>query len=319
MKIQFIQKKFSPPSQRIIELSDQILTEYRKQGYRLSLRQLYYQMIARDLLPDSWADPKTKSTNNVQSYKKLGDIVGDARLAGLLSWDMIEDRGRDPVIPASWTSPAEIVGVAARQFRVDRWEGQENYVEVMVEKDALSGILEPVCRELHVRFTANKGYSSLTAMFDAGERIREALTGEGSANEAHIFYFGDHDPSGIDMTRDVETRLRQFARLGDSAEDYIHIHRLALNMDQVSRWNPPENPAKTTDSRFASYMDKYGTKSWELDAVEPSTLTRILRNSIEELIYVPTWKAVLAKETAMKNELMEYAQNYGKKKTRKGK
>ena len=123
------------------------------------------------------------------------------RLAGLLDWNMIEDRGRETVLPAAWTSPAEIVRAAAKQFRVDRWKHQPCHVEVMVEKDALSGILEPVCNELHVRFTANKGYSSSSALYEAGKRIAYARFHEN--RQVHIFYLGDHDPSGIDMTRDI--------------------------------------------------------------------------------------------------------------------
>lgn len=192
MKMQFINKKFSKTSETIIEQANEILNRYRAMGYKLTVRQLYYQFIQLDILPDSWRDMKTtKSKNNVSSYKKLGDIISDARLAGRMDWSMIEDRGRDAFLPAAWSSPADIVEAAARQFRVDRWEGQRAYVEVMVEKDALSGVLERVCSELHVRLTANKGYSSSTAMFDAGRRINDVLLNGASAAVAHIFYLGD--------------------------------------------------------------------------------------------------------------------------------
>lgn len=153
----FIEHNFNRASLELISTANGILNEYRRMGYRLSLRQLYYQLVARDFIP-----------NSVKSYKRIGGLVSDARLAGLLDWDMIEDRGRETIIPTAWTSPADIVRAAASQFRVDRWQGQPCHVEVMVEKDALSGILEPVCRDLHVRFTANKGYSSSSAMYEAG-------------------------------------------------------------------------------------------------------------------------------------------------------
>jgi len=318
MKQLFVRKNFSPASKRLIDLSDDILTEYRRLGYRLSLRQLYYQMVARNLLPDSWADPVTRSKNNVKSYKKLGDIISDARLAGLLDWAMIEDRGRDAVLPAAWSSPADIVMTAAKQFRVDRWEGQENYVEVMVEKDALSGILENVCRDLHVRLTANKGYSSSTALYDAGRRIHDSLSdGLATANQAHIFYLGDHDPSGIDMTRDVTERLIQFSGLDDD-DGYapVVIHRIALNFNQVKLWSPPENPAKQTDSRYDKYVDEFGESSWELDAVEPQTLAGLLRDGIAGLIDENQWGIIGERERVMRNELIAYAENYGKPKKR---
>lgn len=310
MKEKFIDHRFSASSLVLIETANGILNEYRNMGYRLSLRQLYYQLVARDFIE-----------NSQKSYKRIGNLISDARLSGMIDWEMIEDRNRETVIPTAWTSPAEIVRAAARQFRVDRWEGQANYVEVMVEKDALSGILEPVCREFHVRFTANKGYSSSSAMYEAGKRIRKKLLDhENGINQIHVFYLGDHDPSGIDMTRDITERLVQFSGIDDylegmdyRPEDFIHIHRLALNYDQVEQWQPPENPAKQTDSRFEAYEEKFGESSWELDAVEPRTLANLVRNGIAELIDQRTWESVASMEEQMRNELDGFADEYERK------
>lgn len=329
MKYKFISKRFSQSSEYVIRMSNQILESYKAQGFKLTLRQLYYQFVARDIFPEDrkwsykngkWVRDPRGTKNADPNYKWLGDIVGDARLAGFMDWDMIEDRGRDAFLPAAWESPAEIVMAAARQFRVNRWEGQENYVEVMVEKDALSGILQPICSQYHVRFTANKGYSSATAMFDAGSRIQDVLTDrDGSANHAHIFYLGDHDPSGIDMTRDITERLVQFSRLDNNDDGYeaITIHRIALNYDQVQIWNPPENPAKQTDSRYESYAREFGESSWELDAVEPQTLAGLLRDGITDLIDMEQWKLIAKREEDMRNELIGFAKNYGKPKRKK--
>src|SRR5574340_572920 len=225
-------------------------------------------------------------------------------MAGLIDWDMIEDRGRETVLPPAWESPADIVRTAAEQFRLDRWQGQPCYVEVMVEKDALSGILKPVCRELHVRFTANKGYSSSSALYEAGQRIQDATR---AGKEPHVFYLGDHDPSGIDMTRDITERLGLFS-LDRICTD--GIDRLALNIDQVRQWNPPENPAKEKDSRFSSYRAQYGRACWELDAVEPTILAGLLRSAINGLIDRGQWDAIAAQEQAMRAELEGFADNY---------
>lgn len=290
-KEQFIDHKFNRASLELITKANDILNEYAGQGYRLSLRQLYYQLVARDIIE-----------NTVKSYKRIGNLVSDARLAGLLDWSMIEDRNRETVIPVAWTSPAEIVRAAANQFRVDRWQGQPCHVEVMVEKDALSGILEPVCRELHVRFTANKGYSSSSAMYEAGKRMAMAKR---HGKEVHVFYFGDHDPSGIDMTRDIDERLAQFARTTK-----IEVHRLALNWEQVEDWQPPENPAKETDSRFEAYREKFGESSWELDAVEPRTLASLVRDYVNALIDDDQWQKVRDEERRMRAELDRFAEEY---------
>jgi hypothetical protein len=292
MKEKFVNHKFSGGSLQLIETANAILREYQGQGYRLSLRQLYYQLVARDYIE-----------NSIRSYKRTGDQVSNARLAGLLDWGMIEDRGRETVINPHWTSPAEIVRAASRQFQVDRWKGQDVYVEVMVEKDALSGILEPVCRRLDVRFTANKGYSSSSAMYEASKRIIEAAK---MGKEVHLFYLGDHDPSGIDMTRDIKERLELFTY----NRIRIETVRLALNYDQVEKWQPPENPAKETDSRYAVYVEKFGESSWELDAVEPATLASLVEDAVKELIDLDTWQEVEEDETGMREELERFADEY---------
>jgi hypothetical protein len=268
------------------------LDEYRGQGYRLSLRQLYYQLVARDYIE-----------NSIKSYKRIGNLVSDSRLAGMLDWGMIEDRGREVHENSHWTTPAGILKSAAYSFRMDRWVNQPSYVEVFVEKDALSGILLPVCRDLDVKFTANKGYSSSTAMYEAAKRIVNAAE---DGKDVHIIYLGDHDPSGIDMTRDIRERFALFTR-----EDVtFDVHRLALNYEQVEQWNPPENPAKETDSRYEAYVEKFGESSWELDAVEPATLGELVRNQIEDLIDYSEWDAIVQREKAYRDELNKLASNY---------
>ena len=292
MKEKFMDHKFNEPSLKLISTCSGILNEYREQGYRLSLRQLYYQLVARDYIE-----------NTVKSYKRIGDLVSNARLAGLLDWQMIEDRGREVVSNSHWTSPRSILRGAAYSFRMDHWKGQSNYVEVFVEKDALSGILLPVCREMDVRFTANKGYSSSSAMYEASKRIVDA---DKAGCNIHIIYLGDHDPSGIDMTRDIQDRFNLFTR--DCFD--VYVHRLALNYDQVEQWNPPENPAKETDSRYEAYMVRFGESSWELDAVEPATLADLVRDQIRELIDVDEWNAVQAQEDQYRSELEKLADGY---------
>jgi hypothetical protein len=297
MREQFVDHKFSEASLKLISTANDILEEYRGQGYRLSLRQLYYQLVARDYIE-----------NSIRSYKRTGDLVSNARLAGQLDWGMIEDRGRETVINTHWKNPAEIVRASANQFRTDHWIGQPCYVEVMVEKDALSGILEPVCSELDIRFTANKGYSSSSAMYEASKRIIEAFGRD--RKQVHLFYLGDHDPSGIDMTRDIKERLELFTY------DQIDIHtvRLALNYDQVEQWRPPENPAKETDSRYQVYLEKFGESSWELDAVEPATLAGLVEDAVRELIDKDAWEKVETEEATMRDELERFADEYENRK-----
>lgn len=290
-KEQFIVKKFSPASLATLDQIVTVVNEYSDMGYTLSLRQLYYQLVARDFIP-----------NNLQSYKRIGDLVSNARLAGLIDWDMIEDRGRETITPPMWDSPGQIVRAAANQFAIDRWADQSYHVEVMVEKAALEGVLIPVCRELGIRFTANRGYSSQSAMYEAGKRIARKMTRENK--NALILYLGDHDPSGIDMTRDVLERLGLFARAD------IEVNRLALNFDQVEQWQPPENFAKMTDSRAAAYVAEFGESSWELDAVDPATLGNLVRTAVAAVRDDELYNAATERETRMRNALIDFAESY---------
>jgi len=198
MKEQFIEKRFTKTSQELLDFAGSILDEYEAQGYDLSLRQLYYQMVSKNIIP-----------NSEREYKRLGSLINDARLAGLVDWDLIKDRGREMVQNSHWENPKDILEQCTRQFQIDKWAMQPNYVEVMVEKQALEGVLEPVCSELDIPFTANKGYSSASAFYECGKRLQERLNQD---KELFIIYLGDHDPSGIDMTRDVTERLNLFVR-----------------------------------------------------------------------------------------------------------
>lgn len=291
MKERFMGRAFTAASMEIIKKVNAVLDEYRVLGYDLSLRQLYYQLVARGYIE-----------NSQRSYKNVGSLVSDARLAGLVDWDMIKDRGREQVVPSHWATPADIMDSAAYSFRIDKWADQANHIIVMVEKQALEGVLIPACRALDVAFIANKGYSSSSTMYEIGKQL---LRTSSAGKYCHVLYLGDHDPSGIDMTRDVRERLDLF---GSGA--LIEVHRLALNYDQVEELHPPENPAKETDSRFRSYADEFGESSWELDAIEPTRLAAIVRGAVEDLRDDELWDKAVQEEETMRSELRTYADNY---------
>jgi hypothetical protein len=291
MREAFIVHTFSATSLETIDLVNDVLTEYQKQGFRLSLRQLYYQLVARGYIE-----------NNLRSYKNLGNLISTARQAGLVDWEMIEDRNRETRIPGHWKDPAEIVDAAARQFRIDKWQEQPWYIEVMVEKDALSGVLEPVCRGLDVGITANKGYSSSSVMYEIGKRLSERFD---AGKQVCIIYLGDHDPSGIDMGRDVDDRLRMYSQVSQ-----IEIVRAALNYDQIKELHPPENPAKESDARYSAYIRKFGTSSWELDAVEPARLAELVTGVVVARRDPDLWEEALQKEEDMRDKLREFVDQY---------
>lgn len=282
-KIRYQEKRFGAATLEVIEAAVGIIDEYAGQGFTLTLRQLYYQFVARDLLE-----------NSQRSYKRLGSIVNDARMAGLIDWAAIEDRTRELESPPHWSGPSEIVEDCVDAYRVDMWEFQQYRPEVWIEKQALVGIIEGVCSELGVPYFACRGYVSQSEQWLAGRRHAEHLR---RGQTPVVFHLGDHDPSGIDMTRDNADRLELFARSS------VSVRRLALNMDQVAEYGPPPNPAKVTDSRFAGYVAEHGESSWELDALEPAVLVALIRSNVRRLTDVDEWEAAEARCEAGRERL----------------
>jgi len=267
----YVAKKFNKDHQHIISRANVFIEEYRKQGYKLSLRQLYYRFIAKAWLP-----------NTEQSYKRLGSIITDARLAGEIPFDRIEDRGRKCKLPYNNDEPASVLDGIEYAYSEDRWATQDTYVEVWVEKDALSNVIERPCNTWDVPYMACKGYMSASAQWDAGNRFKAA---EAEGKRTVLIHLGDHDPSGIDMTRDNQVRVSMFS------ECEVEIRRIAMNMDQIEKYSPPPNPTKVTDSRAKAYMREFGDTSWELDALTPSVISDLISSEIKSFIDFEAWNA----------------------------
>lgn len=291
MKEAFLDLNFSDEKRLRVKQANDIINRYLAQGLRLTLRQLYYQHVVANLI-----------TNEEKSYKNLGKLISDARLAGLIDWDAIEDRVRIPRPPPEFDSLEDLVEAAFRSFRLPRWKGQQYYAELWVEKDALSSVLAPLAREFHVTLMVNRGYSSQSAMHEAGLRFA-AKDEEGF--ETLLFYLGDHDPSGEDMVRDVQDRLRMFG-------SEVKVRKLALTMTQVEEYNPPPNPAKMSDSRAQAYVDKFGSQSWEVDALPPEVLSEIIRDSFTEILDRAKMDAIKATEEREKKLLRKALRNLRK-------
>lgn len=260
----YVSKNFRPDSLAKLNTANAIIAKYLRMGLRLTLRQLYYQFVAHHGLP-----------NNERSYQNLGKLISEGRLAGFVDWTAIEDRGRVADVPREWKSAKDLIEIALDQFRLDRWEGQDHYVELWVEKQALAGVLEPVAQREHVTLMVNKGYSSQSAMYESAQRfLRNGRNRESSV----LLYLGDHDPSGEDMVRDVRDRLTLFGVRN------LLVHKVALTMDQVEEYDPPPNPAKLTDSRAEAYVAKHGDESWEVDALDPKTLVDLITEQIDQYL-----------------------------------
>lgn len=267
---------------------NQIVDEYRAAGYKLTLRQLYYQLVSRGIIP-----------NLITEYAKLGRLLVKGRMSGHVDWEAIEDRIRTLRIPYFCDGVKDALEDTIGHYRLDRQEGQDNYIEVWVEKDALSGVLSRVTEHYHIRLMVNRGYSSCTAMHDAFQRFRRASNNSQSPN---IIYLGDHDPSGLDMIRDIQDRLEEFG-VG------LEVKHLAITMDQIEQYNPPPNPAKITDPRAEWYINEHGGVSWEVDAIEPKILHKLLTDEIESLVDMETFQGMLDREDEDKERLSVIAED----------
>lgn len=287
-KIQYKEIKFRQNSLDLINLVNQVVDEYKAQGYELTLRQAYYQLVARGYIP-----------NNERSYKNIGNLINDGRLAGLIDWYSITDRTRYLRGHSHWDEPADVIASAKYSYNLDKWKGQPNYVEVWVEKDALVDVVGQACDPIDTPYFSCRGYTSQSEMWGAAQRFIR----QGYREQRIIIHLGDHDPSGIDMTRDIQERLNMFGA-------DVYVKRVALTMNQIDQYNPPPNPAKLSDSRCHAYMEQFGDESWELDALEPSVITNLIRNEVTAFRDDVIYQEVCDREHREKEELQMLVDNY---------
>jgi len=289
-KIPYIDYKPQRKTVELIGKCNEILEDYAAQGFDMTLRQLYYQLVAQDIIP-----------NNFKTYKSLGGIITKARLGGLVDWDHIVDRTRNVRSLIHWEDPAEIIASTADRFQINRWANQDYQPEVWIEKDALAGVFQDVCDEYDVPLFSCRGYASISEMHEAATYRLARYWNNGQ--HPLILHFGDHDPSGLDMTRDIIDRLYLFA--GD-----IPVTRVALNIGQINEHNPPPNFAKESDTRWRDYADQFGNDSWELDALNPQILSNLVRDEIENLKDPEKWEEIEEIEKSGQDQLLQISENF---------
>jgi hypothetical protein len=288
MKEKFRSKRFNAKSTILLEKCDRVLNEYQQKGIKVTLRQVYYQLVARGIIP-----------NLDKEYHKLSGLLTDARYCGFLDWDAIEDRIRIPHRHSQFDNILDLVEYAKYSYRLDRWEGQQYYVELFTEKDALSSVLSPIANKWHIYLNVNRGYSSATALYDASKRFLE-----NADKTCILLYLGDHDPSGLDMVRDVRFRLTEFGC-------DVEVIPIALTFEQVRKYNPPPNPAKVTDSRAKGYINEFGRQSWEVDALPPDVMINLVNSAVESYVDVEKMNMVKKQESQDMKQLEEFAKQLG--------
>lgn len=285
-------KNFNKTSLLRIEHINKILTEYAADGFDMTVRQVYYQLVQSNTI-----------ANSEQSYNNLSRLVSEGRLAGLISWTAIIDRGRNLRGNRHWRSPQGAIKTLEEEYQLDKWADQPWRPEVWVEKQAQEGTVGQICASLDVDFFAVKGYNSQSEQWRAGQRFARRFR---EGQRPIVFHLGDHDPSGLDMTRDNRERLSMFAGVD------IPVMRLALNMPQIEELDLPPNPAKRTDGRFDAYEAEYNTtSSWELDALDPRFIQKLIEDAILRIRDNDLWDSALNVEVGDKMMLQQAAEQMG--------
>jgi len=286
--IKYINQKPQEKTLKLYEQVNSIIDEYREQGYTLTVRQIYYQLVSRNYIE-----------NNTDEYKNIAGHISNGRKEGYIDWDMIEDRTREFNPIAHWETPADIIRAAANQYRRNLWEGQKNYIEIWTEKEALISVIEKSASSFDCDSYACRGYNSTSALWEAAKRFIKK-TEQGRENI--ILYLGDHDPSGKNMVTVIEKWLPIYGAT-------VKIERIALNMDQVELYDLPPQPLKTnekgelTDTRAPKYKAEHGNQSWELDALKPETLDALITNAVKINLDQKKYNKALKKTEAERKQI----------------
>jgi hypothetical protein len=281
-----------PAIQERIDRVNQVLDDYP--DLVLSNRQVFYQFVRR-----SWC------ANEYNRYLDVNTAIRVGRCAGLLDWDRFEDRTRTTDTNDHWSGPSAILEDCVNWYAEDKWQTQARRVEVIVEKDALVGIVGSICAELDVPYTSARGFDSLSAQYQAARRI-------GTYNQpVVILYLGDHDPSGLECDESLRFKMPEFAPQAN-----IEIRRLALTFDmcqdlpewsrvavKVGSIDPETGREIKGDPRVKKYIAEYGEVGWELDSLEPEELTTLIENAVAEYRDDTKWRAAVDAEEANRAKL----------------
>lgn len=221
----------------------------------MTVRQVFYRLVSGGVIDKSEA-----------AYKGIVvRLLTRMRWDGTIPFGWIADSTRWMRKPNTHTGLHDLMESHARTYRRDVWNDQPAYVEVWLEKEALAGVLYPETEEWDVPLMVTRGYPSLSYVAEAASAI------QGVGKPTHLYYFGDYDPSGLDIPHTIERHLRRLAPHAD-----IHFHRVAVNLEQIEAFGLPTRPTKTTDSRSGGFVGE----SVEVDAIPPAILREMVRECV---------------------------------------
>lgn len=257
-----------------IEAMHRILEEIQPASVRAVCYRLFVEGYIRDM---SKAETAKVSRNLVT-----------AREEGTIPWEWVVDENRQPERSNSWDAPADVIRAAVNGYRKDYWQMQPRWIEVWSEKGTIRGTLAPVLEEYGVTLRVMHGYTSATALHDVAEETQE------NEKPLTVLYVGDWDPSGLNMSEcDIPARMKRYEGAAD-------IHRVALRRDDVEGGNLPsfEVASKSKDTRHKWFVENYGERCWELDALPPPTLRERVEDEILRYLDGHAWEQALRVEQA---------------------
>jgi hypothetical protein len=290
--IEYEKHRFHSDGEELLFFIAQIVKRYQRQGFVLTLRQLYYQLVSKNHLP-----------NTPKAYGRLSGIVSNGRMAGRIDWDMIVDMTREWCGNTHFDDVPDALDTLAGQYAINTRATQPTYLEVWIEKDALVGVIEPVCSKLDVSFLSCRGFLSQSELWSAAYKRLGPAAERGQ--DVVILHLADHDPSGIAMTKDLRKRLALFLPNASVA-----VKRIGLTMKQVQEFKLPPNPAKEKDRRFQEYQSRYGDQCWELDALTPEVIARLIHEHVQRYTEARKRDALLRRQEAEKSNLVKISRQW---------
>jgi hypothetical protein len=254
-------------------------------------RGIGYKLFAKKLIP-------SMSVNDMQKVYRLLRI---AREEGIIPWDWIVDETRDLEKQNAWRDLAEYVDCVSRAYRRDFWDQQPQRVEVWSEKGTVRGVLQPVLDRFGVGFRVLHGFSSATSVYDVAQDC--------DGRDLIALYVGDYDPSGMFMSEeDLPTRLEKYDG------DHVTLRRIALTAGQTHGLLSFPAPDKKKDPRYEWFVQHYGKKCWELDAMDPNDLRDTVEAEIMDEIEDEAWQRCAKVFKAEKESMRTFMKSFDKKK-----
>ena len=249
-----------------IQLLEQVKEIIESYDFALTLRQIYYQLVAKQIIP-----------NQQKYYMKLSRLCVIGRDEGILPEDAFADRLRQVDKPSSYLDLADFMATVKAAYRKDKWQNQSSYLEIWTEKDALRSVLTEITYPYDVNLMVVRGQVSRTAIYESYERYSKKIE---EGNDCYLYYAGDFDPSGLSIYNSLEERIRNYGIAGK----YITFERIALTPEQIEDYDLPCDPGKQTDPNYKRFVSEYGDNVVELDSLPPEVLRETVKDCIEQHI-----------------------------------